>query len=145
MDKGQFEAAHKCLSEAYTISLKISDEVAAARCKRSEGMLLLMKKDVKGSEQALDEAIRLCRNAGDGKEEVETVKLVAQLHEGRDSKFEHCCELFHHALETLQAEGDMEAVTATLLVLGQFRLRKHLADTEKDGDLEFAELAGVGS
>jgi hypothetical protein len=34
----------------------------------------------------------------------------------------------------------MEAVTATLLVLGQFRLRKHLADTEKDGDLEFAEL-----
>jgi tetratricopeptide (TPR) repeat protein len=140
MDKGQFEAAHKCFSEAYTISLKISDEVAAARCKRSEGMLLLMKKDIKGSEQALDEAIRLCRNAGDGKEEVETVKLVAQLHEGRDSKFEHCCELFHHALETLQAEGDMEAVTATLLVLGQFRLRKHLADTEKDGDLEFAEL-----
>lgn len=140
MDKGQFDAARKCFSEAYAISLKISDEVAAARCKRSEGMLLLMRKDVKGSEKALDEAIALCRSAGDGKEEVETVKLVAQLHEGRDSKFEHCCELFHHALEALQAEGDMEAVNATLLVLGQFRLRKHLADTEKGGDLEFAEL-----
>jgi tetratricopeptide (TPR) repeat protein len=75
MEKGQFEAAHKCFSEAYTISLKISDEVAAARCKCSEGMLLHMKKDVKGYEQALDEAIRLCLNAGDGKEEVETSSL----------------------------------------------------------------------
>jgi hypothetical protein len=34
----------------------------------------------------------------------------------------------------------METVTVKLLVLGQFRLRKHLADTEKDCDLEFAEL-----
>ena len=38
-------------------------------------MLLHMKKDVKGSEQALDEAIRLCLNVGDGKEEVETSSL----------------------------------------------------------------------
>jgi hypothetical protein len=38
-------------------------------------MLLLMKKEVKGSEQPLDEAIRLCQNAGDGKEEVETSSL----------------------------------------------------------------------
>jgi hypothetical protein len=75
MDKGQFEAAHKRFSEAYTISLKISDEVAAAQCKHSESMLLLMKKEVKGSEQPLDEAIRLCQNAGDGKEEVETSSL----------------------------------------------------------------------
>ena len=53
----------------------------AARCKRSEGMLLLMRKDIKGAEAALDEAIQLCRKAGDGKEEAETVNLIAQLHE----------------------------------------------------------------
>ena len=48
-------------------------QVAAARCKRSEGMLLLMTKDIKGAEEALNAAIDLCRKAGDGKEELETV------------------------------------------------------------------------
>lgn len=140
MDKGHFEAARADLSEAFAISVKISDEVAAARCRRSEGMLLLMRKDIKGAEEALSEAIQLCRSAGDGKEEVETVKLVTQLYEGRDSKFDHCCELFHHALEALQRDGDIDAVNSTLLLLGQFRLRKHLSDTESGTEMEFAQL-----
>jgi tetratricopeptide (TPR) repeat protein len=140
MDKAQFDAARADLSEAFAISVKISDDVAAARCRRSEGMLLLMRKDIKGAEEALGEAIQLCRSAGDGKAEVETVKLVVQLHEGRDSKFDYCCELFHHSLEALQADGDMEAVNSTLLLLGQFRLRKHLSDTESGKEMEFAQL-----
>ena len=144
MDKGHFEVARADMSEAFAISVKISDELAAARCRRSEGMLLLMQKDIKGAEEALGEAIQLCRSAGDGKEEVETVKLVTQLHEGRESKFDHCCELFHHALEALQSEGDMDAVNSTLLLLGQFRLRKHLADTEKGAEMEFAQLEMTG-
>jgi tetratricopeptide (TPR) repeat protein len=139
-DKAAFTDAAQHFAEAHSIALKISDEAMAARCKRSEGMLLLMKKDIKGAEAALDEAIQLCRKAGDGKEEAETVNLITQLHEGRDAKFDHCCELFHHALEALQAEGDMDAVNSTLLKLGQFRLRKHLGDTEKGGEIEFAEL-----
>ena len=146
-DKAAFTDAAQHFAEAHSIALKISDEAMAARCKRSEGMLLLMRKDIKGAEAALDEAIQLCRKAGDGKEEAETVNLITQLHEGRDAKFDHCCELFHHALEALQAEGDMDAVNSTLLKLGQFRLRKHLGDTEKGGDPEkfkqFAEAYAV--
>merc|ERR1712216_16632 len=67
-------------------------------------------------------------------------KLIAQLHEGRASSFDYCCELFHQALEALQAEGDMDAVNETLLQMGQFRLRKHLADTESGAEMEYAEV-----
>jgi hypothetical protein len=34
----------------------------------------------------------------------------------------------------------MDAVNETLLQMGQFRLRKHLADTESGAEMEYAEV-----
>ncbi|EKX50789.1 hypothetical protein GUITHDRAFT_103379 [Guillardia theta CCMP2712] len=140
MDSGSFAAAMSELDEAQSISEKLSDEVAAARCIRTRGMLLLMRREIHAAEEALLRAVALCKSAGDMQEEVETLKLLLRLHRDRPKMFDRCCELYHQMLEALQAAGNMLEVNKTLLELGQFRLKKHLADTEGGSELEFAEL-----
>lgn len=140
LDLGKLSEAEQELEIARTLSVKLCDDVAVGRCLRSEGMRLLMKKELNKAEEKLEAAVKCCHQAEDPKEEAATLKLLIPLYKATPNRYDRCCECFHQMLEALQAEGDMEGVSATLLDLGNFRLNRHLNDTTGGSELEFAEL-----
>jgi len=140
MDKGQLLEAKGDLEVAEEISAKLSDEVETARCLRSRGMLCLMQKDVATAEELLRRSVQMCRTAEEPKEEAAALKLLIKLHGQSEGRFDRVCELYHELLEAHQRGGASHAVSMTLLRLGQFRLEKHLSDTSKGVELEYADL-----
>jgi len=140
MDKGQAKQALADLDAAEALSRKLCDDAAVSRCLRSRGMLCLMRKEVTKAEDLLTQAVAICRQAGESKEEAATLKLLIDLYKGRANMYDRVCELFHELLEALSSEEDTTGVNTALLQLGQFRLQKHLADTSNDSELVFAEL-----
>jgi hypothetical protein len=82
-------------------------------------------------------------SAGEGKQESDTLVLVAQLHEDSCDRFELCLQYYQEALDAIgQGADDAQPldVAALMLKLASARLKKHLKDASTGAETEFADL-----
>lgn len=82
-------------------------------------------------------------SAGEGKQESDTLILLAQLHEDSCDGFDNCLQYYQQALDAIgQGAEDAEPsdVASIMLKLASARLKKHLKDASAGAETEFADL-----